>query len=217
MIMSSRSILAAEMGGAAVGGTRRWPLHAAAARGDATEVGRLLAAGHLPNEYNDRGDTPLTAALDLAGHNCCAVVRTLIRHRADANLPRSMSAAGAGKAVASNEPKLGQALQPTPLHLAAARGRTDCAAELLGAGAQAKILAPWPVRTLGEAAGAPSDLVTCLHVAAVAGHAEFVRWICASRPTLAQCRSRDDWTVIHMVSVVLISRVLLPERGEISL
>jgi hypothetical protein len=59
--------------------------------------------------------------------------------------------------------------------------------------------------------------VTCLHVAAVAGHAEFVRWICASRPTLAQCRSRDDWTVIHMVSVVLISRVLLPERGEISL
>lgn len=207
MSVSSRSIFAAEMGERDLGRTNRWPLHAAAARGDATEVGRLLAAGHHPNEYNDRGDTPLTAALDLAGHNCCSVVRTLIRHRADANLSRITAPGAAGLSAVLDEALPGQALHPTPLHLAAARGRSDCAAELLGAGAHAKTLAPWPVQTLGEAAGAPDDLVTCLHVAAVAGHAEFVRWICAARPTLAQCRSRDDWTVIHMVSREVLHRV----------
>jgi len=187
-------------------GAGRFELHAAAAACNFGRIADLLAQGADINEYNGQGETPLICAVQRGGRRCHEVVRYLIRHRADENLPLLQQGAGApsrdrGARASPGRRALdrGVAEGPTPLHLAAARGHTSCARDLLSATSHKGVLAPWPRAELGQAAMSPGDCVTCLHVAAAAGHTELARWLCTAHAGLARQPSLGGWFPLHMV------------------
>ncbi|KAA0175924.1 hypothetical protein FNF27_02645 [Cafeteria roenbergensis] len=187
-----------------------FPMHEAASRGNLALIKELIDQGEDVNAYNARGETALICAINKCHGGAPGVVHALIRGGADANLPL-LSPEDAEPAIIAEARQNGVkeadhmwryngsllAAGPTPLHLCAARGLPACASELLSAGAVPKALAPWPQSAMAQAGRGGGDLVTCAHVAAAVGKAEFLRWITGMVPKICRWRSMDGWLALH--------------------
>lgn len=225
MAAPSRSVFRRVMDSEAGTPSATFRLHEAASRGNISAIKELLELGEDVNAYNARGETALVCAINQCHGGAPGVVHALIRGGADANLPLLSpdcaepgiisEARQKGVMVAEHMWRYNGSLLvagPTPLHLCAARGLPACASELLSAGAVPKALAPWPQSAMAQAGRGSGDLVTCAHVAATAGKAEFLRWVTGMVPSICRWRSLDGWLALHTVRLFVCRRAFSERR-----